>query len=72
MAFHAVVTSWILAARLSDQIRPCYTDVAAAGKRADRIAARLVLEVIEPLVAGAGRLTLALDDTPTKQRKGPK
>src|SRR5512135_250508 len=64
------VTSWIRAARLSDQFRPCYTAVAAAGKRADRIAARLVMEVIWPLVKGAERLTLALDDTPTR-RYGP-
>ena len=64
------VTSWIRAARLGDQFRPCYTAVAAAGKRTDRIAARLALAVIEPLTAGADRLTLALDDTPTK-RYGP-
>lgn len=32
------VTSWIRAAGLSDQFRPCSTAVAAAGKRADRIA----------------------------------
>ncbi len=29
------VTSWIRAAEPSDQFRPCYTAVAAAGKRAD-------------------------------------
>jgi hypothetical protein len=64
------VTSWIRAARLSDQFRPCYTAVAAAGKRADRIAARLAMEVIEPLVKGTERLTFAIDDTPT-ERYGP-
>jgi DDE superfamily endonuclease len=64
------VTSWIRAAKLSDQFRPCYTAVAAAGKKADSIAARLVLEAVKPLVAGAERLTLALDDTPTP-RYGP-
>src|SRR5512142_19980 len=64
------VTCWIRAAKLSDQFRPCYTAVAAAGKRADRIAARLVMEVVEPLVRGAERLTLALDDT-LPQRYGP-
>jgi hypothetical protein len=64
------VTSWIRAAKLSDQFRPCYTAVAAAGKRADRIARRLLTEVVAPLVAKADRLTLALDDTPT-QRYGP-
>ena len=65
------VTSWIRAAKLSDQFRPCYTAVAAAGTRADRIARRLPTDVVEPLLAGAGRLTLALDDTPT-QRYGPR
>ena len=64
------VTAWIRAAKLSDQFRPCYTAVAAAGKRADRIARRLLTEVVRPLLAGATRLTLALDDTPTK-RYGP-
>jgi hypothetical protein len=64
------VTSWIRAAGLSDRFQSCYIAVAAAGKRADRIAARLALEVVKPLVKGAGRLTLALDDTPTK-RYGP-
>ena len=33
------VTSWIRAAGLSGEYRPCYTTVAAAGKRADLIAA---------------------------------
>jgi len=46
------------------------TAVAAAGKRADRIARRLLTEVVLPMVKGAERLTLALDDTPTK-RYGP-
>ena len=64
------VTTWIRAAQLSDQFRPCYTAVAAAGKRANRIARRLLTEVVAPLVAGAGRLVLAVDDTPT-ERYGP-
>ena len=64
------VTTWIRAAKLSDQFRPCYTAVAAAGKRADRVARRLLTEVIRPLLKGATRLTLAIDDTPTK-RYGP-
>src|SRR5215217_4556449 len=64
------VTSWIRAAKLSDQFRRCYTAVAAAGKKADGVAARLLTEAVEPLVAGSERLTLALDDTPT-QRYGP-
>ena len=64
------VTTWVRAAKLSDQFHPCYTAVAAAGKRADRIARRVLTEVVCPLVKGATRLTLALDDTPTK-RYGP-
>ena len=64
------VTSWIRAAGLSAEYRPCYTTVAAAGKRADRIAGRLACAAVKPLVGEAGRLTLALDDTPT-QRYGP-
>ena len=64
------VTTWIRAAKLSDRFQSCYTAVAAAGKRSDRIARRLLTEVVGPLVKGATRLTLALDDTPTK-RYGP-
>src|SRR3954470_14883242 len=64
------VTTWIRAAKLSDRYQSCYIAVAAAGKRADRIARRLLTEVVRPLLKGATRLTLALDDTPTK-RYGP-
>lgn len=64
------VTSWIRAAGLSDQFRSCYTAVAAAGKKAETIAAAVVLTVVKPLLGGAERLTLALDDTPTP-RYGP-
>jgi hypothetical protein len=64
------VTSWIRAASLSDDYKPVYTAIAAAGKRADSVAARLAIEVVKPLVAGAERLTFALDDTPTP-RYGP-
>src|ERR1700742_2689366 len=64
------VTSWIRSAGLSDRFQSCYIAVAAAGKRADSIAARLAMDVVKPLVKGTGRLTLALDDTPTK-RYGP-
>src|SRR3954462_5960095 len=64
------VTTWIRAAKLSGRYQSCYVAVAAAGKRADRLATRLFLEVVKPLTAGATRLTLALDDTPT-QRYGP-
>ena len=64
------VTSWVRAAGLSGEYRPCYTTVAAAGKRADRIAARLAHAVLKPLLAGMTRLVFALDDTPT-ERYGP-
>jgi hypothetical protein len=61
------VTSWIRAAGLSDDYRPCYTTVAAAGKKSDLIAAHLAHGVVKPLVAGADRLTFALDDTQTER-----
>ena len=64
------VTSWIRAAGLGDQFRPCYTTVAAAGSKADQAAASLALAAVKPLVAGVERLTLGLDDTPTP-RYGP-
>jgi hypothetical protein len=64
------VTSWIRAAGLSSDYKPVYTAVAAAGKRADSVAARLAIAAVKSLLAGADRLTLALDDTPTK-RYGP-
>jgi hypothetical protein len=64
------VTSWIRAAGLSAEFRPCYTTVSAVGKRTDLMAAHLTREVVKPLVASSERLTFALDDTPT-ERYGP-
>jgi hypothetical protein len=64
------VTSWIRAAGLSGQFRNCYTAVAAAGKKAETVAAYLVTTVVKPLLGGVERLTIALDDTPT-ERYGP-
>jgi hypothetical protein len=64
------VTTWIRGAKLSGRFQSCYISVAAAGKRADRIARRLLTEVVRPLLKGDTRLPLALDDTPTK-RYGP-
>src|SRR6476659_7826313 len=61
------VTSWIRAAGLSGEFRPCYTAVAAAGRQADAVAARLAHAVVKPLVGGMGRLLFALDDTPTER-----
>jgi hypothetical protein len=59
------VTRWIGAAGLSAEFRPCYITVSAAGKRAERVAARLVHAVLKPLLTGTQRLVLAVDDTPT-------
>jgi hypothetical protein len=56
--------------KLSDRFPSCSIAVAAAGKRSDRIARRLLTEVVAPLFGGAERLTLAPDDTRTK-RYGP-
>jgi len=64
------VTTWIRAAKLSGRYQSCYVAVAAAGERADRIARRLLTEVAQPVLKAAPRLTLALDDTPTR-RYGP-
>jgi hypothetical protein len=64
------LSSWIRAARLSDQFRRCYPAVAAAGRRTELIGAYLLRELVKPLVAGASRLVLAIDDTPTP-RYGP-
>src|SRR5512143_2266323 len=49
------------AAGLSGQYQPCYTTIAAAGKKADSIAARLLLHAVAPLAADRPRPTLALD-----------
>lgn len=65
------LTGWIRAAGLSAQYRRCYATVAAVGRRTERIAMLLLLELIKPLVANAPRVVLALDDTPT-ERYGPK
>lgn len=59
------VTSWVRAADLSAEYRPSYATLAAAGRRTDPLAARVLTAVVRPLVAGAPRLTFALDDTPT-------
>src|SRR5436305_7817686 len=61
------VTAWIRAAGLSWEYRPCYTTVAAAGKQADNVSARLLNDAVKPLVADQQRITLALDDTPTQR-----
>jgi hypothetical protein len=65
------VTCWLRAAGFAAEFRPAYTTVAAAGRRADFLAARLAHAALKPLLGGAERLLFAIDDTPT-QRYGPK
>jgi hypothetical protein len=65
------VTSWLRAAGLQDEFRPAYATVAAAGRKADLVAALIARRVLAPLLPGTGRLLLAIDDTPTR-RYGPK
>ncbi len=70
------VTTWIRAAGLSGRFQSCYATVTTAGREAVSIAVRLLNEVVAPLAIGAGRLTLAIDDTPTLRpvrpgRRGP-
>lgn len=64
------VTSWIRAVGLSDQFRSCYIAVAAAGKKAQTIASLLVITAIRPVLGRVERLTVSIDDTPTR-RYGP-
>lgn len=64
------VTSWIRAAGLSQEFRPCYTTVSAAGRRADGVATRLAHGVLGPILSGMNRLVFGIDDTPTP-RHGP-
>jgi hypothetical protein len=65
------VTAWVRAAGLTAEFRPAYTTLAAAGRRTDALAARVAHDLLKPRLAGADRLLLALDDTPT-ERYGPK
>ena len=65
------LSQWIRGAGLSNQYRRCYATAAAVGHRTERIATRLLLELLKPVVAEAPRLVLGLDDTPTP-RYGPK
>jgi SRSO17 transposase len=61
------VTAWLRAAGLAADFRTAYTTVAAAGRRPDAIAGRLVHDVLRPSVAAADRLLLGIDDTPTER-----
>lgn len=65
------LSCWIRAAGLGAQYRRCYATAAAVGRRTERLATRVLLTRLKPLVAGAPQAVLALDDTPTK-RYAPK
>jgi DDE superfamily endonuclease len=62
------VTSWFRAAGITDEYRPAYRTVCAAGRQTDSLA-RSTLLAVEPLL-NPRRLTVAIDDTPTP-RYGP-
>jgi len=62
------VTSWFRAAGIADDFRPAYTTVCAVGRETNHLAIS-ALRAVEP-VLGAGRLSVAIDDTPTG-RYGP-
>jgi hypothetical protein len=66
------VTSWFRACGITDEYRPAYNAVHAAGRRVSRIAVRLLWLVLEPIMRllPGQRLLFAIDDTPTK-RYGP-
>jgi hypothetical protein len=65
------VSTWIRAAGLSKDFRACYGLLYRVGRRAERLARALLVRLALPRLAkGLGRLTFALDDTPTK-RYGP-
>jgi DDE superfamily endonuclease len=62
------VTSWFRAAGITADFRPAYHTVCAVGQRADHLATS-TFYAVRPLL-GSGRLTVAIDDTPTP-RYGP-
>jgi hypothetical protein len=66
------VTSWFRAAGITDDFRPAYNALWAAGRRASSLSSRLLGCALLPLLrlAPGDRLLFALDDTPTA-RFGP-
>jgi hypothetical protein len=66
------VTSWFRAAGITDEFRPAYNAVWAAGRRAQDLAYRLLGCALKPLMRlhSAPHLLFAIDDTPTA-RYGP-
>jgi hypothetical protein len=67
------VTSWFRAAGISDDFRPAYSALWAAGRRARQLADRLLGSALLPRLRRheGDRLLFGLDDTPTP-RYGPK
>lgn len=63
------VTSWFRACGIQDEFRPAYTTVCAVGRRINHLAITIVQQTRPPLSA-SNRLTVAIDDTPTR-RYGP-
>src|SRR5215472_1730012 len=61
------VTSWFRAAGITDDFRPAYGALWAAGRRAEALADRLLGRVLRPLLdqAAGGSWLFALDDSPT-------
>jgi DDE superfamily endonuclease len=66
------VTSWFRAAGITDDFRPAYSALWAAGRHAHALAYRLLGGTLRPLIqqTPGERLLFALDDTPTA-RYGP-
>src|SRR5947209_18894208 len=62
------VTAWFRGAGITDDFRPHYTTVCAAGRKVNR-GALSVLDAVRPLL-GRRRLVAGIDDTPTP-RAGP-
>jgi hypothetical protein len=67
------VTSWFRAAGITDEFRPAYNALWAAGRRTEALACCLLSAVLRPLLRRlpGGPLLFALDDTPTA-RYGPR
>ena len=66
------VTSWFRAAGITDDFRPAYGALWAAGRRAESLGYRLLARVVRPLLdrLPGDRWLFGLDDTPTP-RYGP-
>jgi hypothetical protein len=66
------VTAWFRAAGITDDFRPAYNALGAAGRRAEALAYRLVGGALGPLLrrVPGEHLLFAIDDTPTA-RYGP-